>query len=824
MNAERYKIYLAALLHDIGKFAFRAQEIEAGEGHEVLGENFIREHLSKIAAIGKDAENIAKYSKQHGNKSYCHIADQITAAERIQEPNTTTFRPLVSVFQNIFRKVSGNNVYPVYYKPNKIYYYKPYPVTVDNTEYQTDGSASEISEWKYDKNKSIELHSKLYEIFKDELQKLNNTKHLESFASSLYYLLHKYTARISSASYKSLPDISLFDHGRTTAAVVNCLTLLLNENDIQNYDSQKTQPRFLLLKGDLAGIQNFIYSDISPDVAGDTKGLAKRLRGRSFYVALLSDFIASLFVRELQLAEANILYSGGGHFLLVAPFAENVVQKIDHLEREVNLMLHDKLYSRLTFITSLPKGETAQPTWKDRAEKISFGQDLFNNAANALYKVNYELNQNKYKKHLSYLSDVIAKELEPEIFNDDSKVGANLPYAAYLLEIISDNPGDLLKSKSLVTSFDKFHTYYFIVEKPVKGTPIDAIKELLDPHQNNIRSARLFKLNDTDFLEYAEELTSRYRFPVSFGFRFVGIAAPKDKKGDVLSFEELACLDRENNNKLSYPQLGILRLDVDNLGAIFAYGLDQHSTSFSRIATLSRELHFFFCGYVNKLAEEHHIYIAYSGGDDAFFIGSWINILHFTRKFRDEFKKFTCENPNITFSAGIFTCDSHFPVARFAEAALDMEKKSKKFNNNNKNAITVFDHTLSWDAYDNMLNFAELLLRNTKTSEGEKNKKLSRSLIHRLLRIIKASVFSHGPNHGKVDIDKLERNVMQLHYLFARHGYTKSEIEQTQNELHSEIIKVILTNFSKKELVKNYIIPTQYVLLKTRTLEKNQKK
>lgn len=799
MKTEREKLYLAALLHDIGKFVYRAQERKPGEGHELLGENFIRENLGKIKATQDYAEDIVLFSKHHEVSSYCRIADWITSTERIGEESPDARRPLVSIFQNVFRETKNGERYPIYYKPDGIYYYKPTPLTASGLKYEKETYEKETSNWRFPDDESIKLHKASFDEFKKEIIRLSKTKHIDAFSLSLYYLLYKYTARISSASFKSYPDISLFDHSRTTAALVNCLTYILDEKDLKSYNPEKAQQEFILIKGDLAGIQKFIYSDISVDVAGETKGLAKRLRGRSFYVALLTDFISSLFIQKLELAEANLLYSGGGHFLLVAPSHKDIEKKIELLDKEINLFLKEKIASRLTLILG----------------RSTFGNDLFRKASEAIQRVNYDLNRNKYKKHFHYLGEIFDNETNPTDFEDDKKLGELLPYGKYLLEIKSKTHNSFLKEKYLVAAFEKFNTFYFIIEKPQNGNEKDAIRNILSTFKDSIDSACLFKLNDTDFLEFAEDLLGQYDFPISFGFKFIGTATPKDKNGDVLSFEELAYLDTTEDQKLSYPQLGILRMDVDNLGAIFALGLEEHGTSFSRIATLSRELHHFFCGFVNTLAEKHNIYIAYSGGDDAFFIGSWINILHFAGEFQNEFKKFTCNNPNITFSAGIFLCDSHYPVAKFADQAAEMEKLSKKYNQGSKNAITVFDHTLSWDSYDVMLSFSEKLLKNTKTKEEKDNNKLARSLVHRILRIIKASLNSSG----EVDVGKLNRNVMQLHYLFARHGFTHREITKAEDELTKEIVKVLLTEFSKKEVVKNYIIPTQYVILKTRSIE-----
>ncbi len=802
MNTERIKIYLAALLHDIGKFSFLAQEFKCKEEHELLGEQFIREYLSKIDATKEIFEEIVQYSKNHQTEGYCSIADRITSGEGIIEESKEVRRSLVNIFQNIFKEVhcEDSYQYPQYFKSEIIHYYEPTILKAENIIRQ---NILNTEKQEYSNAEIIQFHKALYDEFKKEIALLNTTKHIEDISQSLYYLLHKYTSRISTASYIAYPDISLFDHNRATAALVNCLTYLLDEKDLKTYAPEKNELDFMLIKGDLSGIQKFIYSDITLDEAGSTKKLAKRLRGRSFYVSLLTDFVASLFIKELELEEANIMYSGGGHFIIVAPSDKKIEKRINELEEKINLFLRDKLTSRLTFVLG----------------KNSFDKSLFSNAGEAIQKVNYDLNIAKYKKHKAYLAKIFFNKHTPNDFNEDEKIGELLPYGKYLLEITSTRAYRLLKSKNIAASFEPFNTYYFIIYEPEKGKVKDALMSLFNDYKDEITAARIFKINDTDFLEYALDICNQFDFPISFGFKFIGNSAPLDENGNVLSFEEIAALDRKQGVKLSYPQLGILRLDVDNLGAIFGHGLGEE-VAFSKIATLSRELHNFFCGYVNKLAKEYQIYIAYSGGDDAFFIGSWINIIHFASVFRKEFEKFVCYNPNITFSAGIFMCDAHFPVAKFAGKAEEMEKMSKKFNNNGKNAITVFDHTLSWNDFDSMLSFAEILLRHTKTKEGIENEKLARSMVNRLLRIIKASLYSTGKEKGKVDIEKLNRNVMQLHYLFARHGFTAAEIENAQDELKKEIIKVILTNFNRKELIKNYIIPTHYVVLKTRTQEK----
>ena len=102
---------------------------------------------------------------------------------------------------------------------------------------------------------------------------------LEALIVSLMTLLERYTANVPSASNVRHPDISLFDHLRTTAAIAQALYLYGEKEgrfpvDISGDDETA---RWSLVCGDFSGIQKFIYNLTN-------KGAAKGLRGRSFYV------------------------------------------------------------------------------------------------------------------------------------------------------------------------------------------------------------------------------------------------------------------------------------------------------------------------------------------------------------------------------------------------------------------------------------------------------------------------------------------------------------------------------------------------------------
>jgi CRISPR-associated protein Csm1 len=161
----------------------------------------------------------------------------------------------------------------------------------------------------------------------------------------------------------------------------------------------------------------------------------------------------------------------------------------------------------------------------------------------------------------------------------------------------------------------------------------------------------------------------------------------------------------------SFKRLAILRMDVDGLGEVFRTFLG----SLAHFSALSRQLDWFFKGYLNTLWNEGKwkaenfkdwTQIIYSGGDDLFLVGRWDCLLEFARVIQKEFRDWTCEHPQLGISGGLVFVTHKFPIIRAAELCDDAERFAKEHNfvaNNggqviwSKNALTVFDHPLHWD-------------------------------------------------------------------------------------------------------------------------------
>jgi CRISPR-associated protein Csm1 len=213
------------------------------------------------------------------------------------------------------------------------------------------------------------------------------------------------------------------------------------------------------------------------------------------------------------------------------------------------------------------------------------------------------------------------------------------------------------------------------------------------------------------------------------------------------------------------PRLGVLRLDVDNLGLIFKSGFGKNAT-FSRIVQLSSMLDLFFSHYINKMKDfswdpikglsenknEHDyklnelIEIVYSGGDDVFIVGHWSVLPDVALWINNEFKRFTCNNDNFSLSAGIALFDDKYPIYKAAIEAGNFEEIAKKkvrknkFDNvpKSKNGICFLDEEtpVSWNDFmsirDYVAKFYEWI---EQGSRNNKEKKISRGLISRLYNI-----------------------------------------------------------------------------------------
>lgn len=160
---------------------------------------------------------------------------------------------------------------------------------------------------------------------------------------------------------------------------------------------------------------------------------------------------------------------------------------------------------------------------------------------------------------------------------------------------------------------------------------------------------------------------------------------------------------------LGAERIGVLRMDVDNLGSIYTRGLQGEDLTFSRQAMLGEAIARFFTEYMDDFCRgcslpasqtrvfddptaerKRKVVIVYSGGDDLFIVGAWHDVIELAYDIRRAFTAYTCDNPDLTLSGGIIVQDPHFPLYHMAKRSGEALDEAKKFGEGEKNAFAPF--------------------------------------------------------------------------------------------------------------------------------------
>jgi CRISPR-associated protein Csm1 len=165
-------------------------------------------------------------------------------------------------------------------------------------------------------------------------------------------------------------------------------------------------------------------------------------------------------------------------------------------------------------------------------------------------------------------------------------------------------------------------------------------------------------------------------------------------------------------------RVGVLRMDVDNLGAIFGQYLRG---SMAQVSALSAALELFFAGHLNHICYEINeqgehknvLYVIYAGGDDLFAVGAWDRMPLLAERIQGDFAAYTSHNPHLTISGGVTLEGRKFPLYRAAERAGEAEGKAKKhtrLDGREKDAFCFLGQVVEWGEEWALLRETEQLL------------------------------------------------------------------------------------------------------------------
>ncbi len=806
-----YLIVLAALLNDIGIFEQRIVENPNNDYSEYSFSYFNKFIKNKSCLSEKDINTLSDIL-QHKNSDFINKIEQANKLDYQESKATFSFntyrKPLISLLSQI--QIKENE--PL---PKNVFYYLP--AVLNHQEI----FAEKVVNNSFDDAKLKESYKKLYDSFIEESKKLPDTGNILSLIDNLLFLFEKYLCYVPINNGDQPTDISLFDHIKTVTTLVSCL---INSNN-------QTKP-FLIVAADVSGIQNFIYSEQSP-VENTTKGLGKRLRGKSFYLSLLTDTFSERFLEIFGLSRANILINGGGHFVILLPNTADNNNKLKQEVKNIQEWFYKQYKGDLNLIVeAINASEDVYKNFNEwyntissRLQKAKKQRSL--DALDEIFKYDLDkLDISEYRDHINYQDTEEYKSLNTEyeknLYGLSSlfeNIGKELPKSNYIVQINSkSNVKPFDNKKYFYIPFSKFNVYWVFLEEKEK------LKFLNSLQFEHISKVRLLKINNTNILVDFDTNNK----PMTIGFKFIGTEVPKENY-EVMEFKKIAELNNEetnvDNKKLTYPLLGTLRMDVDNLGAIFSNGLErkggeENLRTLTRVVALSRMFNLFFCGYLNKIAAKWSMYITYSGGDDLFVVGSWINSIGFAEELRNEFDKFVCTNKNVTISGGLFLSKDNYPIGKAAKYAGEAEDKAKH-SALDKDCISAFDRVFKWQEFNKYLCYGKELEQLVISKDSKLS--VNKSFIHRILTITN-EIFAKP---DEINMKYFEK-IALIKYLFARapREIDSKKIELLKNDPDKANLKIKLLGKlileESQDYLKNFIIPASYIILKHRSTKNKE--
>lgn len=430
------------------------------------------------------------------------------------------------------------------------------------------------------------------------------------------------------------------------------------QSTLSLYDTLKSRlqtaaaaEEYLLVSGKVSGIQSFIYTITS-------KGAAKTLQGKSFYVKLLLDALIERILADLDLGRHTLIYNSGGCFFMLIPSDRVTATYLNEVRQQMQEGLRERFGLELSVYVSHTRV---------RADLENLSQ---------AWQQLYDLHE---QQKFAPLSDLMATQYDtlfaPHFRSSDpsidfARLGSQLRRSNCLVvtdhrcddssEVFQLNPGE-------VGIWFRLADY-----------------EQIQQDQTLSESCLRMVLLNPDTDSYAPLFEAEY---------YGGNRNPANN-GQMLSFEELV----EPSGELS--RLGILRMDVDHLGSTFArvHTLSSVSDTLATLGALSSSLDWFFKGYINTLhrAFPRTLSIVYSGGDDLFVVGRWCDVVTFGEQLHEAFARYT--RGRLTLSAGVAVVPVKYPIAQGADESGRQEACAKGFchGTQQKNALSLFDFPMRW--------------------------------------------------------------------------------------------------------------------------------
>jgi CRISPR-associated protein Csm1 len=425
----RETIYLAALLHDIGKFWQRADDSlnetkqlsinsknlagqicplnadsSFGYQHVVWTHQFFEKFEHIFNEVRKDnvpifrinkfdngqekLDNLVNLSIYHHKpftqmQAIIQMADWWSSGidrreENMETEEASALEPL-KYGRKKYKKVPLFSLFPeIVIVKNKGLFHATHSLTkldldVNKSCFSKKFEQADIKDLQQDYNT-------LWKGFISEVEKLPINS-VSGFTESLFFLLKKYTWCIPSST-RDMANVSLFEHLKSTATIADCLFEYHRTNsDDFTFDEQKKRLivkedkyPLLMLCADLSGIQNFIYN-----IA--TAKASVSMKGRSFYLQLVIESVIQKIVMGTGATIGHVIYSSGGKFYMLLPNTEEVVKRLEIIRNEIEAKIWEeqkmKLYLCMDWIPFCYRtGNQSEDARIESPEKTSNQKDI----------------------------------------------------------------------------------------------------------------------------------------------------------------------------------------------------------------------------------------------------------------------------------------------------------------------------------------------------------------------------------------------------------------------------------------------------------------
>lgn len=832
------RIALAALLHDLGKFAERARIPEAQQkdadgntrqavnellacpewqgrrthihaAYTAIGLDILETHLPEL--VGDDMTPFAPWREKNADDSI------INAAARHHRPDTfmqwiiASADRLASGFER--EEFAAYNQAPDE-EDKKLNHYTTRQWTLLEGIHLKDRTASPEA-FRYplkplspeaifpipakdcetgDKASAQASYLQLWNQFRAGLEDIpashraNLPLWLDHFDSLWLAFTHAIPSATAGIAGNVRPDVSLYDHSRTTAALAVALWRYhtdqghdpeaVRESLRAQWDRERAAheaartawetEKFLLVQGDFTGIQDFIFAE-----GESQRQVARLLRGRSFYVSLLSELAALKVLEGLDLPPTSQVVNAAGKFLIVAPNTSETLAALHAVQDELDKWFLEHTWGQSGIILAwLPA----------RADDFRHGkgESPFRDLIKRLFEQLEAAKLRRYDLCGPMSPEAMRRGFLDRFVAGECRIDGRSP-AHPDLDGLSELAWDQVHTGKWLAHQDRLLVSRARIEPLAEGQSLNRLRlpifgyhvlftgaqEASGKFGGEAKSGNLLRAWDFSLPESADApLWNGYarRAINAFVPRFGEMNAWESDRyrglEDLDDFEphpqapktlnHLARDDRrldENERWVGAEALMTLKGDIDNLGLIFQQGLER--PTFARMAALSRQVNAFFTTWLPWLCRKEfpNTYTVFAGGDDFFLIGPWHSTIRLAGRMREEFARYVARNPDIHFSAGLMMSKPGLPIrqlARQAEHALDVAKghNPAKAQPAPKNAVTCFGHAVPW------AQFAELMTREAGLARLSAELDLSTGYLYGLLALTDMAADTRRPENA----------------------------------------------------------------------------